>query len=550
MTFRDLGLEPRLLESIDRLGFETPTPIQVQCFPPADAKKNIVGIAQTGTGKTLAFLLPIVNRIYRDGIDDPNCVILAPTRELCVQISEELERLTQSQSIRIATIYGGEGYNRQERELAANPHIIVATPGRLIDFMKQGKVPLKTVGVLVLDEADRMFDMGFIRDIRYVMRHIPEGSQVMLFTATMSYYVLRLVADFMGEPEQIKIDTDRVEVEKIDQQLYHLGLVEKMPYLVNTIRNTEGIKAIVFTNSRHRVQDIARVLCKYGIHATGISSLLDQKKRIHLLKSFKTGKYNVLVATDVASRGLDIDDITHVFNYDLPLDAESYVHRIGRTARAGKEGTAISFCSEMDYECLPRIEVLLEHKIPTKTMDPQLLTFPPPSPIHIPEEDRLHDATQRRDHERERPAAGDGSAKKKRRNRKRSGDRNDNSQPEAAAARPAQGERPARGGRPERQGQRHDAGRTSEEAAPRKGKQGEASERPRRNDRDQDHKTSGRSHDGNRNRHDGARGRDSGRGENRRQRGGENRRDSRGRQTERQPKKSILQRIIGFFKKG
>lgn len=394
MTFRDLGLEPELLNSLERLGFETPTPIQVRCFKPASSGKNIVGISQTGTGKTLAFLLPVVNRIYIEKIDTPTCIILAPTRELCVQISDELIRLTSLHPLRVATIYGGEGYNRQEKELAARPHFIVATPGRLIDFMKQKKIPVETIRVLVLDEADRMFDMGFIRDIRYVMRSIPPNAQIMLFTATMSYYVMRLITDFIEEPEHIQIDTDRVEVEKIRQSLYHLGVDEKMPYLVNLIRSIPDIKAIVFTNSRHRVQDIVRTLSRYGVHATGISSLLDQKKRIHLLKSFKLGKYNVLVATDVASRGLDIDDITHVFNFDLPQDAESYVHRIGRTARAGKEGIAISFCSEMDYECLPRIEILLEHRIPVEPVNPELLQFPEPSPVSVPVEERLNESNR------------------------------------------------------------------------------------------------------------------------------------------------------------
>lgn len=430
MTFRDLGLEPELLQSIDNLGFETPTPIQVQCFAPGSAGKNIVGISQTGTGKTLAFLLPILNRIYSEKIDNPTCIILAPTRELCVQISEELTRLTAAHPLRVATIYGGEGYGRQEKELAANPHFIVATPGRLIDFMKQKKIPVDSIKVLVLDEADRMFDMGFIRDIRYVMRAIPENSQVMLFTATMSYYVMRLITDFMEEPEHIKIDTDKVEVEKIKQSLYHLSIDEKMPYLVNLIRSIPDIKGIVFTNSRHRVQDIVRILGKYGIRATGISSLLDQKKRIHLLKSFKLGRYNVLVATDVASRGLDIDDITHVFNFDLPQDAESYVHRIGRTARAGKEGIAISFCSEMDYECLPRIEILLDHKIPVEPIDPDMFVYPEPSPVSVPEEDRLTESNRQRGNRR-----GNRNGRRGQNNgQRRGGDRQTARRPEAGPA--------------------------------------------------------------------------------------------------------------------
>ncbi|MBW7858004.1 MAG: DEAD/DEAH box helicase [Leptonema sp. (in: Bacteria)] len=395
MTFLDLGLEPELQSSIDKLGFTTPTPIQVQCFEPGTSGRSLVGISQTGTGKTLAFLLPILNNIYKQKIDTPYSLILAPTRELCVQISEELQRLSKNSPIRIATIYGGEGYNRQEKELSQNPHFIVATPGRLIDFMKQKRIPAQSIQTLVLDEADRMFDMGFIRDIRYVMKQIPKDAQIMLFTATMSYYILRLINDFMNDPVHIQIDTDRVEVEKIQQSLYHLSIDEKTPYLVNLIRSVPNIKAIVFTNSRHRVQEIAKTLCHYGIAATGLSSLLDQKKRIHLLKSFKLGKYSVLVATDVASRGLDIDDITHVYNFDLPQDAESYVHRIGRTARAGKEGIAVSFCSELDYDCLPRIELLISHKIPVEVVNADLLVLPEPSPVTLPVEDRVIQKKQR-----------------------------------------------------------------------------------------------------------------------------------------------------------
>lgn len=402
MTFLDLGLEPELQSSINKLGFNTPTPIQVECFAPGSTGRNLVGISQTGTGKTLAFLLPILNKIYKEKIDTTHSLILAPTRELCVQISEELQRLSKKNSIRIATVYGGEGYNRQEKELALNPHFIVATPGRLIDFMKQGRIPTQSIQSLVLDEADRMFDMGFIRDIRYVMRQIPKGAQVMLFTATMSYYILRLINDFMDDPVHIQIDTDQVEVEKIQQSLYHLSIDEKMPYLVNLIRSVPNIKAIVFTNSRHRVQEIAKTLCHYGVPATGISSLLDQKKRIHLLKSFKLGKYTVLVATDVASRGLDIDDVTHVYNFDLPQDAESYVHRIGRTARAGKEGIAVSFCSEVDYDCLPRIEILISHKIPVEMVDPNSFDYPEPSPVSVPSEDQLRSQPTQKSHNSKR----------------------------------------------------------------------------------------------------------------------------------------------------
>ncbi|MCB1321128.1 MAG: DEAD/DEAH box helicase, partial [Leptospiraceae bacterium] len=229
---------------------------------------------------------------------------------------------------------------------------------------------------LVLDEADRMFDMGFIRDVRYIMRHVPTEAQCMLFSATLSYYVMRLASDFMKDPVEVRIESETVAVDKIDQHIVHLGREERDPYLVNLMREQENIRAIVFTNYKQAVRRISNVLRKYGIAAAGISSLLDQKKRIRLLKDFKLGRHSVLVATDVASRGLDVEDITHVFNYDLPQDSESYVHRIGRTARAGRSGTSISFCSESDYENLPRIEKYLERKIPVMEVRDELLQFP------------------------------------------------------------------------------------------------------------------------------------------------------------------------------
>lgn len=376
MKFSELEIHPDLIKAATDAGFVDLTPIQEQCLQPAIDGYDISGIAQTGTGKTVAFLLPILNRILTDEFDTPAALIIAPTRELCLQITEQAEMLTKFHPLKITSIYGGEGYKRQEADLAENPHIIVATPGRLIDYLKQKKIRTSNLKFLVLDEADRMFDMGFIRDVRYIMKHAPEDTQTMLFSATMSYYVMRLASDFMKDPVQVQIESESVAVDKIDQRLLHLGREEKQPYLVNLILNEDNIRAIVFTNTRHMVQRLTERLRKYGIAATGISSLLDQKKRISLLKDFKLGKTSVLVATDVASRGLDIDDITHVINFDLPQDAESYVHRIGRTARAGRTGTSVSFSSEDDYDNLPRIQRYLGNKIPIGEVNEDYVKFP------------------------------------------------------------------------------------------------------------------------------------------------------------------------------
>ena len=364
MKFADLEVHPDLIRATTDMGFEDLTPIQEQCLTPALAGRDIAGIAQTGTGKTVAFLLPILHRILSEEAQGPAALIVTPTRELCLQIAEEAHKLTAHRELAVCAVYGGEQYRRQEEELAKNPAIIVATPGRLIDYMKQRKVETGRLRFLVLDEADRMFDMGFIRDVRYIMRHVPDDAQCMLFSATLSYYVLRLASDFMKDPHEVRIESESVAVDKIEQSLLHLGRDERDAYLVNTLLNTEGIRAIVFTNYRQQVQRLERLLQRYGIAATGISSLLDQKKRIRLLKGFKTGSYSVLVATDVASRGLDVEDVSHVFNYDLPQDGESYVHRIGRTARAGRSGVSMSFCSESDYENLPRIHRYINQKIP------------------------------------------------------------------------------------------------------------------------------------------------------------------------------------------
>ena len=376
MKFVETGIHPDLIKAATEAGFEDLTPIQVQCLELGLQGKDIAGISQTGTGKTVAFLLPILHRILTNRPEGPSALIVTPTRELCYQIKEEAEKLTRHSPIQVTAIYGGEGYGRQEEELSRNPDLIVATPGRLIDYLKQNKVELSRLQALVLDEADRMFDMGFIRDIRFIMRKAPADAQNMLFSATLSYYVMRLASDFMKDPVRVEIESESVAVDRIEQKLFHLGRNEKMPYLVHSILSSEGARVIVFTNTKFMVQKIQDHLRKFGIAATGLSSLLDQKKRMRLLKDFKLGRYSVLVATDVASRGIDIDDISHVYNYDVPQDGESYVHRIGRTARAGRTGISITFCSEDDYENLPRVHRYLNDRIAVGEVNSEWTSFP------------------------------------------------------------------------------------------------------------------------------------------------------------------------------
>ncbi len=377
MKFTELELNKQLLDAINEIGFSEMTPIQEKAIPEGLKGKDITGLAQTGTGKTISFLVPIIQKILSEDSIGPSALILAPTRELVLQICEEAKRLLKFTDKKIATIIGGTGYKEQEKELSENSDIVVATPGRLIDHIKSGKLKLKNIKFFVLDEADRMFDMGFIKDIRYVMKQCPPEKQVLLFSATLSYYVIRLATEYLKDPVEIKIESDKIVTDNIEQSLVHLGRDEKIPYLINNILNDkeEGL-GIIFTNLKVMVPEIVNTLRRFGIPVTGISSLLDQKKRIRLLKDFKLGKYKFMVATDVASRGIDVDNIKVVYNFDLPGDIENYVHRIGRTARAGKKGRSISFCSERDYEELDKIEKFIGNKLKSMEVNENELKLP------------------------------------------------------------------------------------------------------------------------------------------------------------------------------
>lgn len=379
MEFKELELVPKLHENLALANFQTLTKIQEEAIPFALTGKDITGLAQTGTGKTLAFLVPSINKLLKENPVTGKTYILAlaPTRELVIQIAEEATKLLKDTDYAVATIIGGTDYKGQEDSLSNNPGIIVATPGRLIDFIKSRNLDITEVKVVIIDEADRMFDMGFVNDLKYIFHKAKDRDQTLLFSATLSFEIIRLAYKYLNEPVEIQIDPERLISERIDQKLYHLGRDEKLSYLVNLILqdDRDGL-GIIFTNYKSNIPLIIRTLHRYGIPTAGLSSDFDQKKRIRLLKDFKLGKYKFMVATDVASRGIDVANINIVYNYDLPSDSENYVHRIGRTARAGRKGSSISFCSESDYQELERIEKYLKNGIPTETVNEEYLKFP------------------------------------------------------------------------------------------------------------------------------------------------------------------------------
>ncbi len=379
MEFTDLNLTQTLQENLKNSGFVQLTKIQEQSIPFGLAGRDIAGLAQTGTGKTLAFLTPSVQKILtvkpENGL--PMILILAPTRELVLQISGEAIKLLAGTGYGVATIIGGTDYKSQEVELGNNPGVLVATPGRLIDFVKSRNLDLSQVKNVIIDEADRMFDMGFVQDLKYIFHKCKDREQTMLFSATLSFEVIRLAYKYLNDPIEVQVDPDKIISERIEQKLYHLGRDEKITYLTNLILSDsmEGL-GIIFTNYKSNISHIIRTLHKFGIATAGLSSDFEQKKRIRLLKDFKLGKYKFMVATDVASRGIDVENIEVVYNFDLPMDSENYVHRIGRTARAGRKGRSISFCSESDYSELERIEKYLKAKIPTEAINEAYLDFP------------------------------------------------------------------------------------------------------------------------------------------------------------------------------
>ena len=376
LGFDSLNLRDSTRAGIRDAGFEFCTPIQASTLPIALEGRDVAGQAQTGTGKTAAFLIAMYERLLAaepaaDEKKQPRGFILAPTRELAVQIANDAEVLGKHTGFKIALAFGGTGYEQQRRQIEEGIDILIGTPGRIIDYFKQGVFKLNRVEVAVLDEADRMFDLGFIKDIRYLLRRLPppEKRLNMLFSATLSHRVMELAYEHMNEPELVRIEPDKVTADRVRQAIFFPSNEEKMPLLIGLIREMGQARIMVFVNMKREAERVETFLEANGIHAKAISGDVPQKKRLRMLMQFQSGELPVLIGTDVASRGLHIPDVQYVINYDLPQDAEDYVHRIGRTARAGAAGDAISFGCETYAVSLPDIEDYIGHKIPVANFD-------------------------------------------------------------------------------------------------------------------------------------------------------------------------------------
>jgi ATP-dependent RNA helicase RhlE len=365
LNFQSLELASPILESLAREGYETPTPIQSRAIPHALAGRDLLGIAQTGTGKTAAFALPVLHRLHttrqgeRRGPVKPRALVLSPTRELATQIAESFAVYGKGTRLRHAVIFGGVSQFHQVKALRAGVDIIVATPGRLMDLMAQGHVDLRSIEVFVLDEADRMLDMGFIQPIRKVAEALPAARQTMLFSATMPDAIARLAASLLRNPERVEVDRVASAAPKIEQSVFMVANQEKPALLERLLAEHAPLRALVFTRTKHGADRLTDKLLRAGVSAESIHGNKSQGQRQRALDAFRSGRSRVLVATDVAARGLDVDGITHVFNFNLPNEPEAYVHRIGRTGRAGAAGIAISFCDHEERAYLRSIERLI-----------------------------------------------------------------------------------------------------------------------------------------------------------------------------------------------
>jgi ATP-dependent RNA helicase RhlB len=386
ITFESFDLHPHVLSGLHAAGFTRCTPIQALTLPIALSGRDVAGQAQTGTGKTAAFLVAVLNRLLTQPavtdrkLSDPRAIIIAPTRELAIQIDKDFRNIGRNTGLRSALIYGGVDYDKQRELLKAGCDLIIATPGRLIDYLKQHVFSFNAIEAVVIDEADRMFDLGFIKDIRFLFRRMPprEQRQGMLFSATLSHRVLELAYDHMNSPEKLEVETDTITADRVRQLVYFPAKEEKLPLLINLLSRIDAHRSIVFVNTKIAAEKVTRALERQGFSVATLSGDVPQAKRERLLAKFQKGEIELLVATDVAARGLHISDVSHVFNYDLPHDAEDYVHRIGRTARLGAEGDAISFACDLYAMGLPDIEAFIEQKIPTASISADLLVVPPP----------------------------------------------------------------------------------------------------------------------------------------------------------------------------
>jgi len=389
LTFSDFNLPTVLLQALADMNFTQCTPIQAQTLPLALAGQDVAGQAQTGTGKTAAFLIALFNRLLSQPpassrrANQPRAIVIAPTRELAVQIHKDAVAIGKYAGMKLGLVYGGTGYESQRQQLEEGVDILIGTPGRLIDYLKQRVYDLRAVEVAVLDEADRMFDLGFIKDIRFMLRRMPGPTErlTMLFSATLSYRVTELAYEHMNNPIPIRIEPEQVTAERVRESVFYPAKEEKIPLLLGLLKAHGATRTMVFVNTKRVADRVQAYLVGNGYDCGVLSGDVPQKQRERLLQRFSTGDLPVLVATDVAARGLHIPDVSHVINYDLPQDCEDYVHRIGRTARAGASGDAISFaCDEYAFSMMD-IEEYIGHRIPVEQISEDLLVKPaPPAP--------------------------------------------------------------------------------------------------------------------------------------------------------------------------
>lgn len=419
--FADLPIHDTILEALEDIGFTAPTPIQEQTLPLTLAGYDVMGLAQTGTGKTAAFLISLLNYLLQNPVHPkakgPYAIVLAPTRELAIQIKKDCDQLGCYTGLTSLAIYGGTSIEHQKALFdAANIDIVIGTPGRIIDLYKQKVFRLKNIEVCVLDEADRMFDLGFIDDVRYLLRQMPPADERLnlLFSATMAQKVQELAYEHFNAPKTISIEPEKPTADKIEQTLYHTAQHEKTPLLLGLLAKEQPERSMIFLNTKRDLERLSLVLNANGYKNAALSGDIAQKKREKIIKDFQDGSVNIVVATDVAARGIHVPGVTHVFNYDLPQVAEDYVHRIGRTARAGASGTAISFACEEYVYSLPDIEHYINAKIPTAAVTEDLLADVQP----LSEED-LQQLEENRRARTARPRGGNQKNNSNRNNRRK-----------------------------------------------------------------------------------------------------------------------------------
>jgi ATP-dependent RNA helicase RhlE len=367
MTFKELGIIEPVLKALLEKGYEIPTPIQEQAIPPVSANRDILGLAQTGTGKTAAFAIPIIQQLYKikdqNNRKDIQALILTPTRELAIQISECIHDYAKYTSIRHTVIFGGVKQQAQTDALRRGTDILVATPGRLLDLMTQGFIRLDKIKHFVLDEADRMLDMGFIHDIKRILPKLPKQKQTLFFSATMPTTIAELSRSILNNPVRVEVAPVSSVVDTIEQRVFFVEKQEKKDLLIQLLKKQRPQSTLVFSRTKHGADKIARILCKAGIGSEAIHGNKSQNARQRALTDFKSNKIGVLIATDIAARGIDVNQLEWVINYDLPEVPETYVHRIGRTGRAGNTGTALSFCSQDEQVMLKDIQRLTGKKL-------------------------------------------------------------------------------------------------------------------------------------------------------------------------------------------